>query len=81
MSLNSSVQNMTAGVSSMVAGILVTIPEGGNHVFGFWKVGLLGAIFTLIAIWMMSRIRKFMVVEPVSEVFIETATIQSPPRV
>ena len=81
MSLNSSVQNMTAGVSSMVAGILVTIPEGGNHVFGFWKVGLLGAIFTLIAIWMMSRIRKFMVVEPVSEVFIDSAKIQSPPKI
>jgi len=25
-------------------------------VFGFWKVGALGAIFTVIAIWQMSRI-------------------------
>lgn len=56
MSLNSSVQNMTAGVASIVAGILVTVPEGGHHVFGFWKVGLLGALFTIIAIWQMSRI-------------------------
>ncbi|GAB5539058.1 MAG: MFS transporter [Salibacteraceae bacterium] len=58
MSLNSSVQNMTAGVSSVVAGILVTIPDGGHHVFGFWKVGILGALFTLIAIWMMNRIAR-----------------------
>ena len=59
MSLNSSVQNMTAGVASIVAGVLVTIPRGGHHVFGFWKVGILGALFTLIAIWMMSKITKF----------------------
>jgi len=59
MSLNSSVQNMTAGIASVVAGILVTIPKGGHHVYGFWKVGILGALFTLIAIWMMSKITKF----------------------
>jgi predicted MFS family arabinose efflux permease len=58
MSLNSSVQNMTTGLASIVAGILVTIPKGGHHVFGFWKVGILGALFTLIAIWMMSKITK-----------------------
>ncbi|MCO4805545.1 MFS transporter [Salibacteraceae bacterium] len=58
MSLNASVQNLTAGVSSIIAGILVTIPDGGHHVFGFWKVGVLGALFTLIAIWMMSQITK-----------------------
>ena len=59
MSLNSSVQNMTAGIASVVAGVLVTIPKGGHHVYGFWKVGILGALFTLIAIWMMSKIVKF----------------------
>tara|TARA_B110000046_G_C13026363_1_gene414341 strand:+ start:15213 stop:16385 length:1173 start_codon:yes stop_codon:yes gene_type:complete len=59
MSLNASVQNLTAGVASMVAGVLVTIPEGGDHVHGFWKVGLLGAVFTLIAVWMMRKITKF----------------------
>ena len=63
MSLNASVQNMTAGISSIVAGILVTIPQGGTHVFGFWKVGILGAAFTLIAIWMMGKIRGFDVSE------------------
>jgi len=57
MSLNSSVQNMTAGVASIVAGILVTVPEGGHHVYGFWKVGIIGAVFTLIAMWLMSRIK------------------------
>lgn len=57
MSLNSSVQNMTAGISSIIAGVLVVIPEGGHHVYGFWKVGLIAAIFTLIAIWMMRKIR------------------------
>jgi len=45
-------------LASIVAGILVTIPKGGHHVFGFWKVGILGALFTLIAIWMMSKITK-----------------------
>lgn len=59
MSLNASAQNMTAGLSSIVAGILVTIPAGGTHVFGFWKVGLLGALFTLVALWMMTKIRAF----------------------
>lgn len=57
MSLNTSVQNMTAGVSSIIAGVLVTIPEGGQ-VQGFWKVGVLAVTFTLIAIWMMSRVKK-----------------------
>lgn len=57
MSLNTSVQNMTAGISSVVAGILVTIPEGGHVVHGFWKVGVLAVIFTFVSIWMMSRIR------------------------
>ena len=59
MSLNSSVQNMTAGVASIVAGILVVVPEGGHHVSGFWKVGVLGALFTLLAIWMMGKIKAF----------------------
>lgn len=59
MSLNSSVQNMTAGIASMVAGVLVTIPEGGTYVFGFWKVGVLGVVFTLVSIWMMRRIQSF----------------------
>lgn len=67
MSLNSSVQNMTAGVASVVAGILVTIPEGGHHVYGFWKVGVLGVVFTLIAIWMMKQIRAFEVKEEAQE--------------
>lgn len=57
MSLNSSVQNLTAGLASMVAGVLVTIPEGGHHVFGFWKVGALGAIFTVFAIWQMRNLK------------------------
>ena len=58
MSLNSSVQNMTAGIASVVAGILVLIPEGGHHVEGFWKVGVLGVIFTLLAIRIMEIIRR-----------------------
>lgn len=58
MSLNSSVQNMTAGLASMLAGAVVVIPEGGHHVFGFWKVGIIGVVFTLIAIWMMKKIRQ-----------------------
>jgi len=57
MSLNTSVQNMTAGISSVIAGILVTIPEGGHVVHGFWRVGALAVIFTLVSIWMMSRMR------------------------
>lgn len=57
MSLNSSVQNMTAGIASVVAGVLVTIPEGGHHVFGFWKVGAIGVIFTLIAMWQMNNLK------------------------
>ena len=61
MSLNSSVQNMTAGVASIVAGILVTVPEGGHHVYGFWKVGVIGVVFTLIAMWLMSRIKALTV--------------------
>lgn len=56
MSLNSSVQNMTAGLSSVMAGILVTIPHGGHHVYGFWKVGFVGVVFTLLAILVMRRI-------------------------
>jgi predicted MFS family arabinose efflux permease len=63
MSLNSSVQNMTAGIASMVAGILVVIPEGGHHVYGFWKVGVIAAIFTLLAIWMMGRIHALTIEE------------------
>ena len=58
MSLNSSVQNLTAGVASMAAGYLVTIPKGCHSVLGFWKVGLIGVIFTLIAIAMMHQITK-----------------------
>lgn len=57
MSLNSSVQNLTAGLASIVAGVLVTIPEGGHHVFGFWKVGALGAIFTIFAIMQMRNLK------------------------
>lgn len=57
MSLNTSVQNMTAGVSSIIAGILVVIPEGGHEVNGFWKVGILASCFTVVAIWLMTRIR------------------------
>jgi DHA1 family inner membrane transport protein len=57
MSLNSSVQNMTAGLASIVAGVLVTVPEGGHHVSGFWKVGAIGVLFTLLAIWMMQQIK------------------------
>ncbi len=58
MSLNTSVQNMTAGISSIIAGVLVIIPEGGHEVNGFWKVGILASFFTVIAIWMMTRIRS-----------------------
>ena len=58
MSLNSSVQNMTAGVASIVAGYLVTIPKGCHTVFGFWKVGILGVVFTVIAIALMNQISK-----------------------
>lgn len=58
MSLNTSVQNMTAGISSIIAGIVVTIPEGGHHVEGFWKVGVLATGFTLVAIWMMGRVKR-----------------------
>ena len=63
MSLNSSVQNMTAGLASIAAGIIVVIPEGGHHVYGFWKVGLIAAAFTLLAIWMMGRIKALTPVE------------------
>lgn len=58
MSLNTSVQNLTAGISSLIAGYLVTIPEGEHHVEGFWKVGALAVTFTLIAIWMMRSVKK-----------------------
>jgi len=61
MSLNSSVQNMTAGLTSIVAGVLVTVPKGGHHVYGFWKVGLIGALFTVIAMWMMNKIKSLTV--------------------
>lgn len=57
MSLNTSVQNMTAGASSIIAGVLVSIPEGGHEVNGFWKVGVVAAFFTLIAIWLMTKIK------------------------
>lgn len=57
MSLNTSVQNMAAGISSVIAGILVTIPADGV-VHGFWKVGVLATLFTLIAIWLMSRVKR-----------------------
>lgn len=59
MSLNTSVQNLTAGISSVIAGVLVTIPEGGGLVQGFWRVGALAAAFTLVAIWMIGRVRKY----------------------
>ena len=62
MSLNTSVQNLTAGVSSLIAGYLVTIPEGTHHVEGFWRVGALAAVFTLIAIWMMKSVKKHTIV-------------------
>ena len=58
MSLNTSVQNMTAGLSSLIAGYLVTIPEGMHHVEGFWKVGALAVTFTLIAIFMMRSVKR-----------------------
>ena len=61
MSLNSSVQNMTAGLASIVAGVLVTVPKGGHHVYGFWKVGLIGALFTVIAMWLMNKIKSLTV--------------------
>jgi len=61
MSLNSSVQNMTAGLTSIVAGVLVTVPKGGHHVYGFWKVGLIGALFTVIAMWLMNKIKSLTV--------------------
>jgi len=60
--LNTSVQNLTAGVSSLIAGYLVTIPEGTHHVEGFWRVGALAAVFTLIAIWMMKSVKKHTIV-------------------
>lgn len=61
MSLNASVQNMTAGLGSIIAGLLVTIPEGGHHVDGFWKVGVIAIVFTIISVWMMSQLRKYLV--------------------
>ncbi|GAB4376623.1 MAG: MFS transporter [Salibacteraceae bacterium] len=58
MSLNTSVQNLTAGISSIIAGWLVYVPKGGGEVSGFWRVGLVAVVFTLIAIWMMSRLKR-----------------------
>jgi len=58
MSLNSSTQSMTAGLSSIIAGVLVSISPETGKVLGFWSVGVLAVAFTLVAIWMMSQIQS-----------------------
>jgi predicted MFS family arabinose efflux permease len=56
MSAYSSVQHISCGIGSFVAGlILVEGPDGSLR--RYWVVGLIGAALTLMSVWLASRLR------------------------
>ncbi|WP_071887746.1 MFS transporter [Rufibacter sp. DG15C] len=58
MSVNSSVQQLASGLAAFLAGLIITNAPGQDDLIGFWKVGLIATFFTIVSMWVVTKLKK-----------------------
>jgi predicted MFS family arabinose efflux permease len=58
MSFNSSVQQLASGMAAFLAGLVITNDPGSQKLLHFGTVGIIATVFTLLAMWVVTKLKQ-----------------------